>query len=104
MPAPDEGLDILKALAENPSVKFDVDDRPEAGVPFKLTSEFEPAGDQPQAISELIEGIEGGSRDQVLARRHRLRQDLHHGACHPEGAETNPGSRPEQDPGSPALR
>ena len=66
MPAPDEGLDLLKALAENPDLKHDLTDRPEAGVPFKLTSEFEPAGDQPQAIAELIAGVEGDVRDQVL--------------------------------------
>ena len=33
---------------------------------FDLTSEFEPAGDQPTAIAELIEGIQTGERDQVL--------------------------------------
>jgi excinuclease ABC subunit B len=66
MPAPDEGLDLLKALAENPGVKFELEERPEAGVPFKLSSEFEPAGDQPEAIEELVEGINAGARDQVL--------------------------------------
>lgn len=33
---------------------------------FYLTSEFKPAGDQPTAIAELIEGIQTGERDQVL--------------------------------------
>jgi hypothetical protein len=33
---------------------------------FLIHSEFQPAGDQPQAIAELIEGIERGDRDQVL--------------------------------------
>ena len=33
---------------------------------FDLTSEFQPAGDQPTAIAELIEGIRTGERDQVL--------------------------------------
>ena len=33
---------------------------------FDLTSEFQPAGDQPTAIAELIEGIQIGERDQVL--------------------------------------
>ena len=43
-------------------------DRPltEGGQKFELTSDFEPAGDQPEAIAELIEGLEGGARDQVL--------------------------------------
>ena len=33
---------------------------------FKLTSEYEPRGDQPQAIEELSQGILRGDRDQVL--------------------------------------
>jgi len=33
---------------------------------FKLVSDFEPAGDQPAAISELVGGLERGERDQVL--------------------------------------
>ena len=33
---------------------------------FKLTSEFEPTGDQPQAIKQLVEGVNRGERDQVL--------------------------------------
>jgi excinuclease ABC subunit B len=33
---------------------------------FKLVSEFQPAGDQPQAIAELVGGLERGERDQVL--------------------------------------
>ena len=38
----------------------------EGGVPFNLQSEFSPAGDQPQAIAQLTEGLEKGERDQVL--------------------------------------
>src|SRR5262250_1477723 len=37
-----------------------------AGVPFKIVSEFKPAGDQPQAIQELTAGLQKGERDQVL--------------------------------------
>ena len=33
---------------------------------FQLVSEFEPAGDQPQAIDALVRGLEAGKRDQVL--------------------------------------
>ncbi len=36
------------------------------GAPFRIESEFEPAGDQPQAITELIGGLKQGERDQVL--------------------------------------
>ena len=38
----------------------------EGGIPLKLHTEFEPAGDQPTAIKELCEGIVSGERDQVL--------------------------------------
>ncbi|MBI4423078.1 MAG: DEAD/DEAH box helicase family protein, partial [Elusimicrobia bacterium] len=35
-------------------------------MPFHLESEFEPAGDQPRAIEELVDGFRCGRRDQVL--------------------------------------
>ena len=38
----------------------------EGGRQFKLKTEFEPAGDQPTAIKELVAGVRGGERDQVL--------------------------------------
>lgn len=33
---------------------------------FKLVAPFEPMGDQPTAINDLVEGLNGGERDQVL--------------------------------------
>jgi excinuclease ABC subunit B len=39
---------------------------PTRGEPFVVSSEFEPAGDQPQAIRELVAGLRAGERDQVL--------------------------------------
>jgi excinuclease ABC subunit B len=33
---------------------------------FKLASDYEPRGDQPQAIAQLLHGVQGGDRDQVL--------------------------------------
>ncbi|MDR7038879.1 MULTISPECIES: excinuclease ABC subunit UvrB [Methylobacterium] len=38
----------------------------EGGVPFRLKSEFTPAGDQPTAIAELVQGVKAAERDQVL--------------------------------------
>ena len=38
----------------------------EGGLAFTLKSEFEPAGDQPRAIAELVEGVNKNERDQVL--------------------------------------
>ncbi len=34
--------------------------------PFQLISEYQPAGDQPQAITQLVEGIKRGDKAQVL--------------------------------------
>jgi len=34
--------------------------------PFKVVSEFRPAGDQPKAIAELVDGIEGGESQLTL--------------------------------------
>ena len=34
--------------------------------PFKIASDYQPAGDQPQAIAELVAGLQAGERDQVL--------------------------------------
>ena len=34
--------------------------------PFKLVSNFQPAGDQPRAIKELVEGIQDGEAAQTL--------------------------------------
>jgi len=33
---------------------------------FKLQSDFEPTGDQPEAIRQLVEGVESGVRNQTL--------------------------------------
>jgi excinuclease ABC subunit B len=35
-------------------------------MPFKLASDYEPCGDQPQAISQLVHGVESGDKHQVL--------------------------------------
>ncbi len=60
-----EALNVLDRL---PSLAFGTDrlERPEAGRRFELVSDYAPAGDQPQAIEELVEGVERGARDQVL--------------------------------------
>ncbi len=38
----------------------------EGGKRFKLVSDYEPAGDQPTAIAELVEGLQRKDQDQVL--------------------------------------
>jgi excinuclease ABC subunit B len=38
----------------------------EGGIRFKIASDFSPQGDQPQAIAELVEGVQRHDRTQVL--------------------------------------
>ena len=38
----------------------------QADSPFVLTSDFEPKGDQPAAIEELVNGLQRGDKHQVL--------------------------------------
>jgi excinuclease ABC subunit B len=67
----------LKQLLENgspfiPKGKVWTPHRPkrpeksEGGIPFDLVTEFQPAGDQPRAIAELVEGLGRHEKDQVL--------------------------------------
>jgi excinuclease ABC subunit B len=41
-------------------------EKSEGGVPFKLVSEYQPKGDQPTAIAELVKGVQAQEHDQVL--------------------------------------
>ena len=41
-------------------------EKSEGGIRFRLVSEYEPAGDQPEAIKELVAGANTSERDQVL--------------------------------------
>jgi len=41
-------------------------EKSEGGVPLRIVSEFEPKGDQPTAITELVAGVMAQERDQVL--------------------------------------
>ncbi|MCZ7488562.1 excinuclease ABC subunit UvrB [Rhizobium rhizogenes] len=38
----------------------------EGGVAIRMASDYQPAGDQPTAIADLVEGIDSGERSQVL--------------------------------------
>ena len=66
-------IQIRTSLAEPETSESFVPHRParpdkaEGGRPFVLKSDYEPAGDQPTAIRELVEGIgESGEVSQVL--------------------------------------
>src|SRR6195952_5685142 len=41
-------------------------DKSEGGIKIRMQSDYEPAGDQPTAIKELVAGIDSGERSQVL--------------------------------------
>jgi excinuclease ABC subunit B len=41
-------------------------DKSEGGRRFRVVSDYEPEGDQPQAIAELVKGVRAHERDQVL--------------------------------------
>src|SRR5687767_1869520 len=66
-------IQIRTSLAEPETGEAFVPHKParpekaEGGKPFKLVSDYEPAGDQPTAIKELVEGIrDNGEVSQVL--------------------------------------
>ena len=59
MPAPEEGLDLLTALADNPLLTYAPDERAEAGSRSICSRTSGSPGDQPQAIAELVEGVRG---------------------------------------------
>ncbi len=41
-------------------------EKSEGGIRFRMQADFEPAGDQPTAIAELVKGVREDERDQVL--------------------------------------
>ncbi|WP_306907541.1 excinuclease ABC subunit UvrB [Rhizobium mesoamericanum] len=41
-------------------------DKSEGGIEIRMASEYQPAGDQPTAIKDLVEGLDNGDRSQVL--------------------------------------
>ena len=65
-------IQIRTTLAEPETGKDFVPHRPqrpakvEGGRPFKLVSDYQPAGDQPTAIAELVAAAKAGEKDQVL--------------------------------------
>ncbi len=71
---------------------------------FKLTTQFSPKGDQPQAIAELEQGLDARGPRPGPARHHRLGQDVHDRQRHREIAATDAHPRPQQDARRPALR
>ena len=69
---PHMAIQIRTSLAEPETGDSFVPHRPqrpdkvEGGKPFKLVSDYQPSGDQPTAIAELVGAARQGERDQVL--------------------------------------
>ena len=55
-------IDMLVTVPQKPARR----DKLEGGVRLEMVSPFQPAGDQPRAITELVAGVAAGERDQVL--------------------------------------
>ena len=64
-PIPEPGLTKAQLGKFSPQ-RVERPNKLEGGKPFKFVSPFSPAGDQPKAIEELLEGIKANERDQVL--------------------------------------
>ena len=56
---------------------------------FKIKSEYTPAGDQPQAIKKLVEGINKGEKFQTLLGVTGSRKNFYNGKCNRAGTETH---------------
>lgn len=56
---------------------------------FQINSEFEPKGDQPQAILKLANGINHGEKFQTLLGVTGSRKNVYDGECDTESAETD---------------
>jgi len=60
-------------------------------MPFKLQSTYQPAGDQPDAIRQLTEGILSGEKYQALLGVTGSGENIYHRQCHSERTTTNFG-------------
>ena len=72
--------------------------------PFQLVSPFAPAGDQPQAIAKLVDGLKSGLAQQTLLGVTGSRQDVHDGERHRARAAAHAGAGAQQDARRAALR
>ena len=64
---------------------------------FKLHSDFEPTGDQPQAIEKLSNGINDGKKFQTLLGVTGSRQNIYNGKYNSKSTKTNLDSCTQQN-------
>ena len=55
---------------------------------FKIHSEYTPKGDQPQAIEELVKGLNEKDKYQTLLGVTGSRKNFYYGKCNREGTKT----------------
>ena len=70
---------------------------------FKITSKFAPTGDQPEAISQLTDGILQGDRAQVLLGVTGSGKTFT-SQCHSQHRTPHPYTEPQQDSCRTAVR
>jgi excinuclease ABC subunit B len=73
-------------------------------VEFQLQNPFEPAGDQPRAIAELVRGIEAGRRNQVLLGVTGSGKTFTMANVIQQICKPHPGDVAQQDAGGPTLQ
>ena len=71
--------------------------------PFRISTSFEPRGDQAEAIEQLAAGLQDGGEAPGPARCHGFGQDLHDGQGDRGGAAPGAGPGAQQDAGRAAL-
>ena len=76
----------------------------EGGRRFKLVSDYEPAGDQPTAIAELVAGVKAREHDQVLLGVTGSGKTFTMAKVIERDPAPGPDPGPQQDPGRPALQ
>ena len=72
--------------------------------PFQLVSDYQPAGDQPQAIEKLVEGLTNGLAHQTLLGVTGSGKTYTIANVIASGAAPDAGAGAQQDPGGAALR
>ena len=71
---------------------------------FELVTDYQPRGDQPRAIAELVEGVLRGDAHQTLLGVTGSGKTFTMAQRRRPGAAADAGHRPQQDPGGAALR
>jgi excinuclease ABC subunit B len=71
---------------------------------FQLVTRFEPAGDQPEAIRQMVEGIEAGLSHQTLLGVTGSGKTFSIANVIAHDEPPDPGAGTEQDPGRAVVR